>query len=74
MICSIDTLREEVMEKLSSNFGTKVKVLSVESHSEEVRGLAVCPGKVIKYVFFSRTKHIRTVELLKLHSNSKSIK
>ena len=46
--------------------GPKTKILTAEVHGDEVRGLALCPGKVIRYVFASQTQRLRTKALLSL--------
>ncbi|QNJ31759.1 hypothetical protein SynPROS91_01385 [Synechococcus sp. PROS-9-1] len=46
--------------------GPKAKILTAEVHGDEVRGLALCPGKVIRYVFAAQTQRLRTKALLSL--------
>ncbi len=64
MLKSIDRLKETAAFALEDAFGLKIKVLTVSLHETEVRGLALCPGKVVRYVFESRTKQLSFEELL----------
>ena len=45
-------------------------MLTAEVHGPEVRGLALCPGRVVRYVFDARNEHFKTVDLLRLATSS----
>ena len=66
MLRSVDSLRTEISGPLTSRLGSKAKILTAEVHGDEVRGLALCPGKVIQYVFAAQTQRLRTKSLLSL--------
>ena len=34
-------------------------MLTAEVHGPEVRGLALCPGRVVRYVFDARNEHFK---------------
>ena len=55
MLRSVDSLTTEISGPLTSRLGPKAKILTAEVHGDEVRGLALCPGKVIRYVFAAQT-------------------
>jgi len=46
-------------------------MLTAELHGEEVRGLAFCPGRVVRFVLDSQTNRMRTVDLLRLTKASR---
>ena len=58
MLRSVDSLRTEISGPLTSRLGSKAKILTAEVHGDEVRGLALCPGKVIQYVFAAQTQRL----------------
>jgi hypothetical protein len=64
MLRSVDSLRTEIYGPLTSRLGSKAKILTAEVHGDEVRGLALCPGKVIQYIFAAQTQRLRTKSLL----------
>ena len=66
MLRSIDALRQAVSGPLEDRCGPSARTLTVELHGAEVRGLAISPGRVFRYVFDSRRKRFRTVDVLKL--------
>ncbi len=66
MLRSVDSLTTEISGPLTSRMGPKTKILTAEVHGDEVRGLALCPGKVIRYVFAAQTQRLRTKALLSL--------
>jgi len=71
MLRSVDSLRDEVTGPLSARIGPKAKILTTELHGDEVRGLALCPGSVIQYVFAAQTKQLRTKALLSLMNSNR---
>ena len=66
MLRSVDSIRTEISGPLISRMGPKAKILTAEVHGDEVRGLALCPGKVIRYVFAAQTQRLRIKALLSL--------
>ena len=67
MLKSIDTLTEKVFGPLSDTCGPNAKLLTVEAHTGEIRGLALCSGKVVRFV-------LRTNEEIFLVSNLLTLK
>jgi hypothetical protein len=41
-------------------------MLTAELHGMEVRGLAFCPGRVVRFVLDAQTQRLQTVDLLRL--------
>ncbi len=70
MLNSVESLRNQVSEPLGKFLGPKTKVLTVESHGEEVRGLAFCPGRVVRYVFREDLQKLSTSDLLTLRKQT----
>ena len=62
----VDPAEEDVSGPLEDRCGPSARTLTVELHGAEVRGLAISPGRVFRYVFDSRRKRFRTVDVLKL--------
>lgn len=71
MLRSVDRLLHEVTGPLQDRCGPQARVLTAEVHGDEVRGLAFCPGKVIRYVLGARNKRIKTKDLLRLARSSR---
>ena len=66
MLKSVDTLRQAVTGPLTDRCGSQARMLTAELHGEEVRGLALCPGRVVRFVMNARTRRLRTDDLLRL--------
>ena len=66
MLRSVDRLRREVTAPLRDRCGPQARVLTAELHGDEVRGLAFCPGTVMRYVLVAQNQKLKTTELLKL--------
>ena len=66
MLKSVDTLRLLVGEPLLKRHGPNACVLTTELHGPEVRGLAFCPGRVMRYVLDHDSKRLQTSVLLRL--------
>ncbi len=66
MLQSIESLVEKVSEPLGSTFGAEAKVLTVEAHGREIRGLARTPGKIVRYVLDAQSHQLRTFDHLTL--------
>ena len=69
MLRSIESLQNAVAEPISESLGPKAKVLTVESHGDEIHGLALCPGRVVSFVLSAQRDHISTKDLLTLKIN-----
>ncbi len=72
MLNSTEKLHNTVSGPLLDCFGPFTRVLTVESHDKEVRGLALCPGKVVKYIYQVQTNELRTFDLLSVKKKSNS--
>ena len=64
MIRSIDFLRRKVEPRLNSVFGSNVKILRVEAHGNDVKGLALFPGRIIRFEFETNSEILRTSDVL----------
>ena len=71
MLKSVDTLRDALSGPLSDCCGSQVRMLTAELHGEEVRGLAICPGRVVRFVLDAQTRRLSTVDLLRLTQASR---
>jgi len=71
MLKSVDTLRQAVTGPLTDRCGSQARMLTAELHGEEVRGLALCPGRVVRFVMNARTRRLRTDDLLRLTRSSR---
>ena len=71
MLKSVDTLRAAVTGPLTDRWGSQARMLTAEVHGDEVRGLAFCPGRVVRFVFDAQTRRLRTVDLLRLTRSSR---
>ena len=66
MLKSVDAVHIAVHGPLTKSCGPRTRMLTAEVHGPEVRGLALCPGRVVRYVFDARNEHFKTMDLLKL--------
>ena len=71
MLKSVDTLRDDVTGPLAHCCGAQARMLTAELHGEEVRGLAICPGRVVRFVLDAHTHRMSTVDLLRLTKASR---
>ena len=71
MLKSVDTLRAAVTGPLMDCCGAQARMLTAEVHGDEVRGLAFCPGRVVRFVLDAQTRRLRTVDLLRLTRSSR---
>tara|TARA_B100000405_G_scaffold98066_1_gene68228 strand:- start:433 stop:585 length:153 start_codon:yes stop_codon:yes gene_type:complete len=46
-------------------------MLTAEVHGTEVRGLALCPGRVVRFVMDERLQRLQTADLLRLTKASR---
>ncbi len=66
MLRSVDTLRLLVGDPLTARHGPHACVLTTELYGPQVRGLAFCPGRVLRYVFDKDSQQLETSVLLRL--------
>ncbi len=71
MLRSVDRLCREVIGPLQDRCGPQVRVLTAEVHGTEVRGLAFCPGKVLRYVLEAESQRLKTSAMLRLARSSR---
>jgi len=71
MLRSVDRLCREVIGPLQDRCGPQARVLTAELHGDEVRGLAFCPGKVLRYVLEAENRRLKTTALLRLARSSR---
>ena len=71
MLRSVDRICREVIGPLQDRCGPQARVLTAEVHGDEVRGLAFCPGKVLRYVLEAENRRLKTTALLRLARNSR---
>ena len=66
MLKSIESLQNQVSGPLVDCYGPKAKILTVEAHDAEVRGLAFCPGKIVRYIYHVQNKKLITSDMLSI--------
>ena len=71
MLKSTDLLQRKVSEPLAKTFGPRSKVLTVEAHGNEIRGFALCPGKIVKYVLDAQCRRLSTADHLVIAKTEK---
>ena len=71
MLKSVDALRRLVADPLCERCGPEACVLTTELHGDEIRGLAFCPGRVLRYVLNNDTKRLRLSVLLSIARGSR---
>ena len=71
MLRSVDRLLCEVTGPLQERCSPQARVLTAEVHGDEVRGLAFCPGRVLRYVLAASNRRIKTTDLLRLARSSR---
>ena len=71
MVKSVDALRRAVSSPLVDACGPQVRMLTAEVHGSEVRGLVLCPGRVVRFVMHGRSKRLKTVDVLRLTKASR---
>ncbi len=71
MLKSVQYLKNKLSGPLGDCCGPNARLLTVEVHGEEVRGLAICPGRIVKYVLEAQSEQFRTEELLILTDKAK---
>ena len=71
MLRSVDALRRAVSGPLTDICGPQARMLTAEVHGTEVRGLALCPGRVVRYVMDERLQRLQIDDRLRLTKASR---
>ena len=71
MLKSVDALRLAIRGPLEEACGPQARMLTAEVHGTEVRGLALCPGRVVRFVLDERLERLQVADLLKLTKASR---
>ena len=71
MLKSVDALRAAISGPLLEACGPQARMLTAEVHGTEVRGLALCPGRVVRFVMDERLKRLQVADLLRLTKASR---
>tara|TARA_B100001939_G_scaffold191775_1_gene164938 strand:- start:408 stop:635 length:228 start_codon:yes stop_codon:yes gene_type:complete len=71
MLKSVDALRDAISGPLLDACGPQARMLTAEVHGTEVRGLALCPGRVVRFVMDERLKRLQVADLLRLTKASR---
>jgi hypothetical protein len=66
MLKSVDAVHIAVYGYLTKACGPTTRMLTAEVHGPEVRGLALCSGRVIRFVFDARNEQFKTMDHLRL--------
>ena len=66
MLKSVDAVHIAVHERLTKAYGPTTRLLTAEVHGPEVRGLALCPGRVVRFVFDARNEQFKTMDHLRI--------
>tara|TARA_B100000700_G_scaffold245023_1_gene273387 strand:- start:339 stop:560 length:222 start_codon:yes stop_codon:yes gene_type:complete len=73
MLKSTQALQNTVEKPLLDCYGPTIKILTVEAHDKEVRGLAMCPGKIVKYIYKIQDSELVTFDMLSLKRRVRKI-
>jgi hypothetical protein len=71
MLKSVDALRLVIRGPLEDACGPQARMLTAEVHGTEVRGLALCPGRVVRYVMDERLQRLQIDDRLRLTKASR---
>ena len=71
MLKSVDALSLAIRGPLEEACGPQARMLTAEVHGTEVRGLALCPGRVVRFVMDERLESLQVADLLKLTKASR---
>ena len=71
MLKSVDALHREIRGPLEDACGPEARMLTAEVHGREVRGLALCPGRVVCFVMDERLQHLQVADRLRLTKASR---
>ena len=56
---------------LLKRHGSQARMLTAEVHGTEVRGLALCPGRVVRFVMDEQLQRLQVADLLRLTKASR---
>ena len=71
MLKSVDALRHAISGPLKDACGPQARMLTAEVHGTEVRGLALCPGRVVRFVMDEQLQRLQVADLLRLTKASR---
>ena len=71
MLKSVDALQRVIRGPLEDAYGPQARMLTAEVHGTEVRGLALCPGRVVRFVMDEQLQRLQTADLLRLTKASR---
>ena len=71
MLKSVDALRHVISGPLQDACGPQARMLTAEVHGTEVRGLALCPGRVVRFVMDEQLHRLQVADLLRLTKASR---
>ena len=71
MLKSVDALRLAIRGPLEEACGSQARMLTAEVHGTEVRGLALCPGRVVRFVMDEQRQRLQVADLLRLTKASR---
>ena len=71
MLKSVDALRHAISGPLEDACGPQARMLTAEVHGMEVRGLALCPGRVVRFIMDERMQRLQVADLLRLTKASR---
>ncbi|MCB4410794.1 hypothetical protein [Synechococcus sp. MU1611] len=71
MLKSVDALRLVIRGPLEDACGPQARMLTAEVHGTEVRGLAICPGRVVRFVMDERLQRLQIDDRLRLTKASR---
>ena len=71
MLKSVDALRHVISGPLQDTCGPQARMLTAEVHGTEVRGLALCPGRVVRFVMDEQLQRLQVADLLRLTKASR---
>ena len=71
MLKSVDALRRVIRGPLEDACGPQARMLTAEVHGTEVRGLALCPGRVVRFVMDERLQRLHVADRLRLTKASR---
>ena len=71
MLKSVDALRHVISGPLQDACGPQARMLTAEVHGTEVRGLALCPGRGVRFVMDEQLQRLQVADLLRLTKASR---
>ena len=72
MLKSVDALRHSISGPLEDACGPQARMRTAEVHGTEVRGLALCPGRVVRFVMDEQLQRLQVADLLRLTTASRT--